>query len=141
MNWIKKELEEKGYVVIPKVLSQEQIIEYRAEFDKWYNSIPNLKKLHNIIDPHGIFKYHEAGHQYMAWACRTNPKIIEIFKYLWNTNELVVSFDGTCYLSKEVSKKDNYWTHTDQSSIMEGLHCYQGLVALTSNKERSLGCL
>ena len=41
-------------------------------------------------------------------------------------------------MPKETKKKDNIWTHTDQSRKKEGLVCYQGYVALTSNKERTL---
>ena len=138
MESIKSELEEKGYVIVPNVLSESDILEYRSNFDKWYNSTPNLKNLHNKIDPHGIFKFHEVGHQRFAWLIRTHPKVIEIFKYIWEVDELVVSFDGSCYMSNDMEKKDKYWTHTDQSSEKKGLHCYQGLVSLTSNVERSL---
>ena len=138
MESIKSELEEKGYVIVPNVLSESDILEYRSNFDKWYNSTPNLKNLHNKIDPHGIFKFHEVGHQRFAWLIRTHPKVIEIFKYIWDVDELVVSFDGSCYMSKDMEKKDKYWTHTDQSSEKKGLHCYQGIVSLTSNVERSL---
>ena len=102
-----------------------------------YNSIPNLDGLHNTIDPHGIFKHHCIGHQRHAWLIRTNQKVQDVYKYLWNTNELVVSFDGSCYIDKSCSKKDNIWTHTDQSPQKKGLHCYQGYVSLTTNEERT----
>ena len=136
METVKKDLEQQGYVIIPNILSPDEITLYRKEFDNWYTS--NIKRTHNTIDPHGIFKYHEIGHQRLAWLCRTHPKVQEVFKYLWDTDELVVSFDGACYFPKDTSKKDNYWTHTDQSPKQKGLWCYQGLVALTSNKERTL---
>jgi hypothetical protein len=138
MESIKKELEEKGYIIIPNILSSKEIELFKKEFTDWYNSIPNFQKIHNTIDPHGIFKYHEVGHQRLAWLCRTHSKVLEIFKYLWNTDELVVSFDGACYFPKNISKTDNYWTHTDQSPKQKGLYCYQGFVALTFNKERTL---
>ncbi len=47
-----------------------------------------------------------------------------VFKSLWKTNELVVSFDGTCWIPKEVRKTDNCWTHTDQAPASVGLKCY-----------------
>ena len=61
-----------------------------------------------------------------------------MFKKIWNTDKLVVSFDGSCYISKECNKTDNIWTHTDQAPNSKGLQCYQGFVALTSNRERTL---
>ena len=135
---IKQELSNKGYVIIPNILTSEEINLYSQEFHKWRNSIENLDSIHKRISPHLIYKFHQIGHQRHAWLIRTNPKIINIFKQLWDTDELVVSFDGSCYMPKETKKKDNIWTHTDQSRKKEGLVCYQGYVALTSNKERTL---
>ena len=68
-------------------------------------TIPNHDKIHNQIDPHGIYKYHNTGHQEHAWYIRTNPKVIEIFQNIWKTDDLVVSFDGSCYISKIVKNK------------------------------------
>ena len=50
---------------------------------------------------------------------------------------MIVSFDGSCYIS-ESCKKDKVWTHTDQCANKHDLECYQGFVALTNNKERTL---
>ncbi len=135
---ISKELNEKGYCIIPNVLSENEINYAKDLFYKWQKTIPNHNKIHNQIDPHGIYKFHNAGHQEHAWYIRTNPKVIEIFKKIWETDELVVSFDGSCYISKECNKLDNIWTHTDQAPNVKQLQCYQGFVALTSNKERTL---
>lgn len=133
-----KELSEKGYCVIPDVLSKQEIEEAKTLFYKWQSTIPNHDKIHNTIDPHGIYKYHNVGHQQHAWFIRTRPNVINIFKKIWETDELVVSFDGTCYIDKDCNKSDNIWTHTDQAPNSTGLQCYQGFVALTNNKERTL---
>ena len=131
-------LDTKGYVVIPNVLSEDEVRHSLDLFHNWKDSIPNLEKMHNKVDPHGIFKFHQAGHQPHAWNIRTTPKIIDIYKTIWNTDELSVSFDGCCWIPKNLKKKDNIWTHTDQAPNSKGLKCYQGFVALTSNKERTL---
>ena len=137
MDIIKQEFEKKGYVVIPNVLTNEEIIEYISEFNKWMDAIPNSDYIHNIIDYHGIFKYFQVGHQRFAWLLRTNPKLQNIFKYLWDTDELVVSFDGCCYYPPNYKGTPSYWTHSDQSSLKKGLQCIQSFVSLTSNKERT----
>ena len=69
---------------------------------------------------------------------RTRKKIIKVFKKLWNTEDLIVSFDGCCYIPKECSKKDRLWTHTDQAADSKGLKCYQSFVSLTKNCERTI---
>lgn len=138
MSNFEEELKQKGYCIIENVLSKDEIDISKNMFFSWKNSIPNLDRLHNIIDPHGIYKFHEVGHQEHSWYIRTRPQILEIYKKLWKTDELIVSFDGSCYIPKEFNKKDSIWTHTDQSSNNSELMCYQGFVALTDNKERTL---
>jgi hypothetical protein len=135
---IKSVLETKGYVIIPNILSQEEIVDYKDLHDLWRSTIPNHDKLHNSVDPHGIYKFHQVGHQRHSWKIRTNTKVQDVFKYLWNCEKLISSFDGSCYISKDTSKVDKLWTHTDQAPNRDGLACYQGFVALTSNKERTL---
>jgi hypothetical protein len=135
---IKTELINKGYVIIPNILTEDEIKTIKSLHDTWRASIPNHDKIHNTIDPHGIYKHHEAGHQRHAWLIRTNPKVQHVFKYLWNCDKLTTGFDGSCYINKETTKPDKLWTHTDQAPNKEGLVCYQSFVSLTSNKERTL---
>ena len=132
------DLKEFGYCVIPNVLNEKEIEIARNYFFDWKNKIPNIDYIHNIIDPHGIFKFHQIGHQKHAWYLRTRPQIIDIFKKIWNTDELVVSFDGCCYLTKECRKKNSIWTHVDQPSNNSELLCYQSFVSLTDNSEKTL---
>ena len=138
MNYHKKHLQENGYTIINNVYNEKEIEEYKYEFFNWYNNTENLKYLHNVIHVNGIFKHFEVGHQRFAWLARSNPKITNIFKELWNTNELVTSFDGACYYASEYIGEPYYWTHIDQSSRKKGLHCYQSFLSLTNNCQRTL---
>ena len=135
---IKSELEENGYCVVPNVYNSEEIEEYRNEFFKWYKNTENVEELHTIIHGNGIFKYFEIGHQRFAWIARTNSKVLNVFKELWNTDELVTAFDGCCYFARDYEGKHTYWTHTDQSSRKKGVHCYQSFLSLTNNSQRTL---
>lgn len=135
---IKQELSEKGYVVVPNVLTEEQITYSKKIFKDWQKTIPNHDVIHKAVSPHGIYKFHEVGHQRHAWYIRTRKTVTDIFKGIWDCEELVVSFDGSNYIPKNCNKKDNFWTHTDQSPAKKGVHCYQGMVTLTDNKERTL---
>jgi len=132
---IKTELEEKGYSIIPNILTENEIETGKGMFYGWKKEVSDT--IHSKINPHGIYKYHEVGHQRHAWYIRTNPKVQKVFKELWKTDELIVSFDGSCYIPKEWNKKDKHWIHTDQAPDTEGLQCIQGFVSLTSNKERT----
>tara|TARA_Y100000389_G_C17463892_1_gene523898 strand:+ start:1936 stop:2868 length:933 start_codon:yes stop_codon:yes gene_type:complete len=134
----KEELENQGYTIIPNVYNKEEIAKYKDLFFDWYNSTSDLKYLHNIIHKHGIFKHFDVGHQRFAWLTRINPKIQDIFKYIWSTDEIVTGFDGCCYYPSDFSGNYSYWTHTDQSSRKKGPVCYQSFLSLTNNYERTL---
>ena len=135
---IKSTVEKNGYIVIPNILTPEEILEVKRLHSEWRDSIPNHDTIHNSISPHGIYKFFEAGQQEHAWVLRTNPKIQSVFKYLWDCDKLISSFDGSCYIDKSITKKDSLWTHTDQAPNSEGIQCYQGLVSLTDNKKTTL---
>ena len=137
----KKHLEKHGYVIIPNTLNPNEIFFAKELFFNMIESIPNYHTLHSKIDPHGINKFlGYPGHTEFAWYCRTRPQIIDTFANLWNTttDNLVCSFDGSCYIPENSRCNTNCWTHTDQSSKDSSLICYQGFVALTNNKDNSL---
>ncbi len=138
MQQFQQDLQEKGYCIIENILTEDEVQNVLEHFYRWLDSSPQIKRLHNLIDPHGIFKYMEAGHQRHAWMIRTNPKVKDVFSQLWDTDDLVVSYDGCCWLPADCKKKDNIWTHTDQAPVKKGLRCYQGFVSLTDNTERTL---
>ena len=132
------ELAENGYCVIENVLTAEEVANSIQYFREWFSSYPQIAELHSKISPHGIFKYHEVGQQRHAWYIRTRPNVQNVFKNIWKTDEVVVSFDGCCYIPADCKKKDAVWTHTDQAPTKKGLKCIQGFVALTDNTERTL---
>lgn len=134
---IKGRLEKYGYAIINNVLKPEEVQEARGYFDEWFLQNKQVRDLHGIIDPHGIFKFSEVGHQKHAWYIRTREAVQAPFKEIWDTDELVVSFDGSCFIPKEAKNRDSNWTHTDQAPNKKGLTCVQGFVSLTSNEERT----
>ena len=138
---IKEMLQTCGYVIIQNVLTQEQIAHAKQLMIEWEKSMTDLQEKHSDINPHGIYKFHEAGHAPHSWYIRTLPKVQQVFKDIWDTDDLITGFDGSCFMPKDLKKKDTKqgWTHADQSPNMSGkLLCYQSIVALTSNQERTL---
>ena len=136
---ISSTIEEKGYCIITNVLDKDEIEFAKKKFFEWYKSTPNLEEQHLKLNPHNIMKYHEAAHQEFAWFIKTNPKVIDIFKKIYNTDELVTSFDGCCYYPKNTKLSTNCWTHTDISpKLSKEMNCIQGFISLTDNKDNSL---
>lgn len=135
---LKQTLTEKGYCVVTNILSAEKNARMVKLFQDWQKTIPNYEKFHKTLDPHGIHKFHEAGHTRFAWELRLDENIQKVFQYIWDTKELTTGYDGSCSIPKSLTKRDNIWIHTDQAPSMVGLQCYQSFVTLTSNKERTL---
>lgn len=133
-----KELQENGYTVIPDILSKSEVEEALKLFKNWQSTIPNHNYIHKRTSPHGIYKFHEVGHQEHAWFIRTRPKVKEIFASIWKTDNLVVSFDGSCWIPKDFKGKDTFWCHSDQAPKDKEFKCVQGVIGLTDNKERTL---
>ena len=133
-----EQLKYKGYTIIPDILSNKEVEIATNLFKDWQKTIKNHDQIHNVCDPHGIYKYLEVGHQEHAWFIRTRPKVKQAFEALWKTDNLVVSFDGACWISKNSKKKDNFWCHSDQSPLIDKFICAQGFVSLTDNKHKSL---
>lgn len=134
---IKADLEEKGYAIVSDVLNTQEITDYINDYRKWRRE-NKLLRFHMKKDPHGIHKFHQIGHQRFVWKVRLNKNVQAVFKLIWDTDDLVVSFDGCCYIPKNCTKPDTLWTHSDQNGREDKRICYQGFVAMTSNEERTL---
>ena len=137
---IMSELNTKGYAVIGNVLSEDEVSESLTLFRSWVKNSPQLQKLHRKVSPHGIIKHFESGHQRHAWFIRTKDAVQQPFRVIWNSDELVSSFDSSCWIPSNFRGVDNCWTHTDQAPDKKGFTCVQGFVSLTENKERTFVC-
>jgi ectoine hydroxylase-related dioxygenase (phytanoyl-CoA dioxygenase family) len=133
-----EQLNTKGYAIIENVLTAEQVATATQYFREWLAENPIVLEKHKKIDPHGIFKFAEVGHQKHAWYIKTLPNVQKQFKELWGTEELVTGFDGSCLIQKDFKGKEKIWTHTDQAPDTKGRVCVQGFVALTTNEERTI---
>tara|TARA_Y100001958_G_C21246279_1_gene576611 strand:+ start:340 stop:1536 length:1197 start_codon:yes stop_codon:yes gene_type:complete len=138
LDKIKSDLEKNGFCIIPEVLDKDEIEFCKESFKDWRETIPNHDEFHKTCNPNNIYKYHRVGHTKMAWYIRTRPKIQDIYKKIWNTDELVVSFDGACYIKSDVKNNNKLWTHVDQGAESSELKCYQGFVSLTDNTQKTL---
>jgi hypothetical protein len=136
---VKEQLRLNGYAVIHNVLTPAEVAEAKLQFHNWRNSVPDLDRIHQKCDPHGIYKHHQVGHQRHAWYVRTRPGVRKVFEEIWDTKDLACSYDGSCWMpGDEKAPKDSFWCHSDQAPTQEGTVCVQGIVGLTDNKEKTL---
>lgn len=85
---------------------------------------------------HGIFR-HYIGHEPFMWE--TREKTLDIFKQLWQTDDLLSSFDGGSFLLPDEQYKA--WVHCDQDRYVNGFANFQGIVNLVDNGPTDGGLL
>ena len=80
------------------------------------------------------------------WNIRSNRNIKRVYSRVWNTNELLVSFDG-CGVYRDWRydsrwKTKGGWYHVDQNPIKKPDRCcVQGFVSLTNQNETTGGLI
>lgn len=82
-----------------------------------------------------LLQHWDVGHNPVSWNVRQNSKVIKAFEDIWNTDDLLTSFDGLsislpCEYTKRGWYRGNTWWHTDQSYLRNDFECVQGLVNL-----------
>lgn len=144
-----KTLAENGFQVIENVIDDNLIEELREEMWKWLNfktknlnnpiqknDINTFRTFFELYPKHGMLLQHwDVGHNPMSWKLRQNENIINIFSEIWNTKDLLTSFDGlSISLPPETTNRGwnrgEEWFHTDQCYRRNNFECVQGLVNL-----------
>eukprot|EP00299_Pterocystis_sp_00344_P014370 c7111_g1_i6.p1 GENE.c7111_g1_i6~~c7111_g1_i6.p1 ORF type:complete len:314 (-),score=48.73 c7111_g1_i6:40-981(-) len=132
-----------GYVVIADVVNPEQITRAKDLFWNWIEGIRNgvdRKDLNTWNDwperpRKGIFYTDGIGQSEFMWFLRSIPAVRAVFAELWETEDLITSFDGANafrpWQFNEEWKTVGGWYHTDQNAMRSsGFQCAQGLVTL-----------
>lgn len=81
-------------------------------------------------------------HERFVWESRMEPKVQEAFSKLWETDELLCSFDGmNITLPRQKDLKWSPWPHCDQSHHRKGMQCVQGLLNFQPNGPKDGGLI
>jgi hypothetical protein len=144
---LKETLDKYGVAIIPKVINASECetmvngmwdtLEHITS--KFTGSAKKIKKddpeswrsFYELFPLHSMLVQHwQIGHaQFMYSDLRQNPKIVKIWKTLWGTDDLLVSFDGvSCHFPPETTGRGwlhntGNWLHTDQSYTRNNFEC------------------
>lgn len=140
-------LDEFGIAIIPNLLDN---LETDNMINGMWNTIEHLtskyeipisrndestwKQFYNLLPLHSmLIQHHSIGHAQFAWDVRQNPKVVNVFSKIWNTNQLLTSFDGiSIHLPPEKTGRGFYrgneWYHIDQKQGCLNKECIQGWV-------------
>lgn len=142
-------LREQGYAIVKSVASDEQLRE--AEEHLWsflsekcgmQKNDPGTWTDENFVKigctRNGILCFRGINQSKFLWYLRLLPKVKTAFARIFNTENLLTSFDGGSIFrpwhapnADEYSKTSSGWFHVDQGNSLRGLQCVQGLVTLT----------
>lgn len=139
---IKKTIEKYGVAITP-ILDEKECNEMIN--DKWNlleyltsnfeipinrNDKTTYKQILELFPNHKMLLQHwKVGHSELVWKVRQNPKVKEVFEKIWNTDDLIVSFDGvSIYILDKPLRKQNSWFHVDQSYTRNNFECIQSWI-------------
>ncbi len=98
------------------------------------------------INSHGVVNNCGVGQSDFMWNIRSNRNIKRVYSQIWNTNQLLVSFDG-CGLYRDWRYNSKWktkagWYHVDQNPIQKPNRCcIQGFVSLTNQNQTTGGLI
>lgn len=75
------------------------------------------------------------AHESFTWAIRQEPGVIEAFARVYDTDDLIVSFDNVnmAFPNRKDVAPNKPWPHQDQDPEKPGFRCLQGLVNIFPN--------
>ncbi|OXH42290.1 hypothetical protein J008_00054 [Cryptococcus neoformans] len=145
------DLERDGYVVVPGIVPESTCDEFISEAWEWLESFPygfkrdDRSTWTNEHLPYsttgGLYNRYSVNHEAFVWKIRTDPGIRKIFEEIWETDDLIVSFDGmnaSLPINDQTGRTDIKptapWPHIDQNPRnINRFELYQGIANLAPN--------
>jgi hypothetical protein len=158
-----------GFAIVKNVITPERAEYYKQKQIEWLQSFglgfnPNDESTWTqehlpVSFKGGMYFAYASTHEKFVWEARTEPKILETFSKLWDTDELLCSFDGMnitlprqkdltwspwphCDQSKQSSdQRPSDYTHHDAGPHRKGMQCVQGLLNYQPNGPKDGGLI
>ncbi|RAK88023.1 hypothetical protein BO79DRAFT_149426 [Aspergillus costaricaensis CBS 115574] len=144
-----------GYAVVKQAVPREKALAYSDEIFQWLEDFASglgfrrddPKTVHKDflpdINEKGMCLGYGVSHESFTWAVRQEPGVIEAFEKVYDTQDLIVSFDSVniSFPGRTDIKPNKPWPHQDQDPERPGFRCLQGLVNLLPNGPKDGGLI
>jgi hypothetical protein len=146
LETVRETLFEHGYAILPNLLStSESISMQRGMWDTlehltqfWSTPIhrdtpSSWKEILKLHPSHSmLLQHYHIGHAPFIWNVRQNPKCVNVFSKIWNSEDLLCSFDAAAFhMPPEITGRGSFkttWFHVDQSYTRNEFECVQSWV-------------
>jgi len=123
------DLDENGFCVIENIFTEEQCLHHISAIWDWFEKLgtgidrnnPHTWNDNNWIpSDKGIIKFF-VGYTQFIWNIKTNENVMNVFKCIWNNDDLLSSFDGINILRPSIYYHEEWkpWFHCDQPLSIE----------------------
>lgn len=141
-DW-RDQLRTQGYAVVKQAIPHDKAVEYQQRAFEWLKSFgtpldlsdPSTWMAENlpVHSKLNTFDNYSVVHEKFMWDARMEPGVLDAFSKIWNTDELLVSFDSLNITlpGRKDKPPRTPWPHVDQSPFKRGLHCVQGIINLS----------
>ena len=139
-DW-RDELSANGYVVVKGAIPPERAQQYQQKAFEWLRSFdadldfeqPSTWSIDRlpVQTKLNTYEHYAVVHERFMWEARMEPGVLEAFKKIWGTDELLVSFDSLNVTLPNLKPVRDPWPHVDQAPRKRGLHCVQGIINLS----------
>jgi len=151
-------LDEHGYCVLADVAEFDAVMQAKSLMWDYLEGVPNTQVRRNDVSTwgvkgdwlpsvgNGIVGCPSFAHSAFCWHTRLLPLVQKAFAAIWDTDDLIVSFDSGNVFRPWVHhpewKTGGSWWHVDQNSFLpgkDGRVCVQALVTFTDATPRTGG--
>ncbi|KAK4054120.1 hypothetical protein OIV83_001145 [Microbotryomycetes sp. JL201] len=141
-NDFRDDLVRDGYAVIKGAIPEERAHQHASNFHQYIEDFgygykrddPSTCTTEHLphITEKGMILHYGVAQEDWVWKVRTEPGVVGAFEKVYNTEDLIVSFDAVnIQWPKRKDAPDNpRWAHQDQDPERPGFRCLQGLVNL-----------
>ncbi|KAF4551084.1 Hypothetical protein D9617_14g075400 [Elsinoe fawcettii] len=139
-----QDLKRDGFAIVKGAIPRDRADRYASDMFQWLEEFElgfsrhDLSTVHKdhlpIISEKGMVLNYAVSHEDWAWKIRSEPGVVDAFAKVYQTEDLLVSFDAINFqFNRSDLPANKPWPHQDQDPAKPGFRCLQGLVNLLPN--------